>query len=433
MKFKVKHLLPYAFKHSTLFSALAMGLVLNAGSSQALDYGIYDSRSLAMGGAGVASATAQHAMFYNPALLAFYDGDEEDTRHGRVYLPLFVAQINDTIEDVIDVVDQDLDGELTIAVQNFNADPTNDDNAAAVATAGTNLLNGINSIGNRQLEAEAFLGFMVSEPSDREGGSFYFGSRAIAAGGSTVTQEDLDLLQRYIDAMQSDMPELEFPDLFNADGSLVDPADEITSSADIGSLVISEWGVAVSKEFEFWGVPVALGATPKVMHVDIYRNDLDYADSDYNFDEDRRTYVTINTDVGVALPLGKYFRVALASKDIIPQTYEGGNDLSVDTQARTRFAAAFMNSWLNIAMDVDLQKNKSLAGDEPGQELSVGTELNLIPWVSFRAGYRHDLTGSEEDILSAGAGFRVGRFVADGAYAVGNDTQSLGLQLGWTF
>lgn len=419
-------------KHCSSLCLGAIATMLLSSQSSSLDYGVYDARSLAMGGTGVASATSQHALFYNPALLALYDGEEEDTRHGRVYLPMIVAQVNDAVTDALDVVDDDLDDQLSAAIDAFNASPGSE-SAAAVAGAGTNLLNGINLIGNRELEGEAFLGFMVSEPSNREGGSFYFGTRAIAGGVSNVTQDDIDLLQSYIDAMNSDNPLVEYPELFNEDGSLVDPADSITSSADIGSLVITEWGVSLAKEFEFWGQPVSFGVTPKIMHVEIFRDDLTYSDSDYNYEDDKRRRVTMNADLGIAVPLGDYFRVGLAAKDIVPQTYTGANNLSVETEARSRFAMAFVQKWVSVAIDVDLQKNQSLGAGLPGQELSAGIELSLIPWVHIRGGYTQDMEGLEDDVLSAGVGLRLGRFVADGAYAVSEGMQGGALQLGWTF
>ena len=54
-------------------------------------------------------------------------------------------------------------------------------------------------------------------------------------------------------------------------------------------------------------------------------------------------------------------------------------------------------------------------------------------WLQVRMGYRQDLQGFKEDIISAGVGFHTGRFVADLAYATSEGMQGGGLQLGWTF
>lgn len=430
---------PFCTRLFSATNAQIIGLAGMAFMSQlsvALDYGIYDARSLALGGTGVASGTTQNAVFYNPAMLAFYEGQEEDSRNGRVYLPMVVAQLDEDVEEPLDVIEQDLDDQLSQAINNYNADMSSE-NAAAVALASAALENGLRTIGNRDINGDAFIGFMVSEPSDGAGGSFYFGSRAVTGGASILSPEDLDLLNDYSEAMAfvggDTVNGVEHTELFDEDGNLIDPADQVTSSVDFGSLVITEWGVAVSKEFEFWGQSVAFGVTPKAMRVDVYRDDLSYSDSDYDYDEDKRSHFTMNTDVGIAVPIGKHFRVGLAAKDIVPQEFEGANELVVKTKARTRFAAAYTHRYVNFAVDVDLQKTEALGTGLPGQEVGAGLEVTLFPWVHFRGGYRQDLEGFKDSVISGGVGFKTGRFVADLAYAVSEDIQGGGVQMGWTF
>jgi len=434
MKLNTKYLLEKVFSKPKYAFCIAL---FSASQANGLDYGIFDARSLAMGGTGVASANSQNAVFYNPALFSIYEGEEEDTRNGRVYLPIAVAQINDTADDAIDIVDQELDDQVSSAINAYNAN-VSPGNAQLVADAAASLQSGINQIGNQEFQGEAFIGLMISEPSNREGGGFYFGSRAVAGGLSNVSQEDLNLLQNYIDAMNliadGEDATAVFPDLFDPiSGRLIDIDDQVTSNVDLSSLVISEWGVAVSKEFEFWGQYVSLGVTPKIMNVDVYRENFTYTDSDYNYNDDKRSVVTLNTDIGIAMPIGEHFRIGLAAKDILPKTFEGANGLSVETKARSRFAAAYTRKWLTVAMDLDLQKNSAFGAGRPNQELSFGTELSLIPWVMIRAGYRHDLEGVEDDVASGGVGLRVGRFVADAAYTFGGNVQGGAVQLGWTF
>ena len=56
-------------KKTLLAASLAAGLTISL-SAQAAPFGIYDPRSLAMGGVGVTMATARNANFYNPAMLS---------------------------------------------------------------------------------------------------------------------------------------------------------------------------------------------------------------------------------------------------------------------------------------------------------------------------------------------------------------------------
>lgn len=417
-------------------SALALACALISAKSAAIDYGIYDARSLAMGGAGVASATGQHAQFTNPALLSAYEGEEEDTRHGRVYLPTIVAQATSSIKDTLDVVDLELDDEVSSAVDAFNADQTAA-NASVVASSVESLQTALNDIGNQNLEGEAFVGFSVSEPSNREGGSFYFGLRAIGDGRSNISQADLNLLQSYIDSANfiasGGTTGALNPALFDADGNLIQPEETVASSVRVSSLAIAEWGVAFSKEFELWGQYIAFGATPKVVRAEVFSEELTYTNADLNYSENKRNNFTLNLDLGAVWMLGDHFRVALAAKDVVSKNYEGANDLVVETKARTRFGTAFVHKYITVGLDVDLQKNTSLSGLFATQDAAFGIELSPLPWLHLRGGYRHDLEGLRDDIVSVGAGFKAGRFVADLAYSSGTERDGGALQLGWTF
>ena len=218
-------------KRSLIFTKPSLGavgaLALSICSSvSALDYGIFDSRAMAMGGTTVAAASVQNAHFYNPALLALSDGTEEETRKGRVYLPMMVGQIADSIETTLDVVDADLDQNLQNSVDAFNLAPSTE-TAAQVSVASRELQTALVEVGGQDLDGDVFVGISVSEPSHREGGAFYLGTRVIAGGRNNLSQGDLDLLEDYIevvDFIASDGAEgTEHLELLDADGNLLDP------------------------------------------------------------------------------------------------------------------------------------------------------------------------------------------------------------------
>ena len=420
----------------TSFPLVLAIMLLSSNTSQSLDYGTYDTRSLAMGGATVAAATPQHAHFYNPALLATLDVREEESRNGRVVLPaIIVAEITDNVDDLIDILDDELDEDLENAVEAFNAD-ANVDNAAAIANASRNLQTALNNLGNEDFNGEAYLGLSVSEPSDRSGGAFYFGARVIASGSSEISNADLELLGDYIDAMDfivSGGAEGEAnPELF-VDGQLRSPEELLTSSGDVSSLVFTEWGVALSKEFDWLRQEFAFGITPKVMLVDIYRDTLDYANTDFNYEEDKRSHFNLNADIGMAVTIAENYRIGLAAKDIIPQAYEAGTGQKVETSVRSRMGLAYLNDYLTLGLDYDLQENEPLGNEAASQDLALGLELRPWSWVDLRIGYTQDLAGDTGDTLSGGVQFTVWRFVAEVAYAKSDISRAGGLQLGWTF
>lgn len=421
-------------KRSQISAAVALAITSTSGF--ALDYGIYDARAMAMGGTTVANASAQHAQFYNPALLALYDGDEEETDHGRFYFPMVTAQMSDSVFDTADAIDDDDGAAVSDAVEAFNADQSQA-NAAQVRDSSIDLRNTIVDVGNQDLFVDITGGLSVSEPSDRAGGAFYVSMRVLAGGSSQITDSDIALMDDYIEAMDfaatGGASGAAHPELFDDDGNLINPSDQIESSADINTLVIGEWGLSMSKEFWLGRQPVALGVTPKIMRVDIFSDTVTYGDTELDYSDDKRSHLSMNLDLGMVVPIGDHFRVALATKDLIPEEFEDANGDVIELKSRSRLGMAFTSKYVDFGIDYDLQKNDTLANELPTQEVSAGLEFKPLKMLDLRFGYRQDLEGLREDILSAGLKFKAGFFIGELAYAVSDEMQGGALQVGWAF
>lgn len=429
-----------------------------AQSAQAIDYGVFDARALAMGGTTLAVGDTSQAQYYNPALLAFHKGDEDKTRDGRTYFPTMVVQATDTVDSAINAVDDELDSKLSSAVNSYNSLQTAA-SAGAVATSAGDLRKVLDEIANKDVAINGFFGLSVSEPSDHEGGAFYIGARVIGAGTSKVTDTDLALLDDYISAMTEiaagatpQSVAAKYPNLVNANGTLKDPTKTLTSSADVSALAISEWGMAAAKEFSFWGQAISFGITPKLMRVDAYRDDANFNtssatsidDTINQFSDTKSTHITFNADIGVAAIIAEHYRVGIAVKDIAkkdftthqdvdPVTGLARPDLIVKLRPRSRMGLGYVNENFSIGVDYDLKESTPIANEAPSQDLSVGAEYRLFNSLALRVGYRQDQTGVRDNASSAGIGYRYRRFVMDIAYSQSADMKAGGLQLGWTF
>ncbi len=434
---------------------IAISLAQNA---FAIDYGIYDARALAMGGTTLAVGNTAQGQYYNPALLAFHTGDEDKTRDGRTYFPTMVVQATDTVDSAVNAVDDELDTKLSNAVNAYNALKTAA-SAGAVATSAQDLRKVLDDIANKDVTINGFFGLSVSEPSDHEGGAFYLGARVIGAGTSKVTDSDLSLLDEYITAMN----ELagganpltvatQHPKLVNTDGTLKDPTATLSSSADVSALAISEWGMAMGKEFTFWGQTVSLGVTPKLMRVDAYRDDANFntstatsvSETINQFSDTKSTHITLNGDLGIAAIIAEHYRVGIAVKDVIaknftthqevdPVTGLARPDLVVKLRPRSRMGLGYVTENFSIGLDYDLQESTPIANEAPNQDVTLGAEYNLFDAFALRVGYRQDQTGFHENATSAGIGFHWARFVMDIAYSQSSEMKAGGLQMGWTF
>lgn len=423
----------------------------------AISYGIYDSRALAMGGSATAIGSHAQAAFYNPALLAFHDREEETGRDGRVYLPSIVVQISDATEAAVNASDDELDTRLSSAIDAFNAAPGSA-SAGQVAATAQDLSDALDDIANQDLNIDGFVGFTISEPSNREGGAFYFGTRLVGGGLANVTDADSALLDDYIGAMRqiaagTDLATVAtaYPQLINANGQLIDPTSTLTSNADISALAISEWGMAIGKAFEWRDFRFAVGITPKLMRVDAFRDTADFNDSldsaeegINEFSDTQATHITLNADFGMAVTIKEHYRVSLAFKDAFeksftttqkadPITGEPAPDLSVTLSSRSRLGIGYINDNFSVGLDYDLSEAKPMASEAGTQDLSLGAEYRLFNSLALRAGYRNDQTGLRENVISGGIGYQWKRFVVDIAYANSEDYRGGGLQLGWTF
>ncbi|HEY8938982.1 MAG TPA: conjugal transfer protein TraF [Cellvibrio sp.] len=423
----------------------------------AISYGIYDSRGLAMGGAATAIGTYAQAAFYNPALLAFHEEEEEAGRDGRVYIPNIVVQVSDGAQSAIDAVDDELDTQLSNAINQFNDAPLQA-SAGLIRDVATDLRDVLDDIATDDLSIDSFIGFNISEPSNREGGGFYFGARALAGGVANVSDADRELLGDYIESMgqiangaDPDAVAAQYPHLINSRGQLIDPTSTLTSNADVSALIVSEWGMALARQFEVRGQAIALGITPKLMRVDAFRDTADFndgldsvEDAEDEFKDSQETHLAFNADVGIAATIADHYRVSLTLKDAFkkqfstkqqadPVTGEPAPDLKVTLSSRARMGVGYVSDTFSVGLDYDLDESTPMATEAGTQELSLGAEYVLFNSLAVRAGYRNDQTGFHENMASAGLGYRWKRFVMDVAYASGGGYKAGGLQLGWTF
>lgn len=427
-----------------------------ASSSFAISYGTYDARALAMGGAATAVGKPEQAAFYNPALLGLHDKDEDDSRDGRFYFPMILAQVSDSVETAADTYEDELDQQLSDAVAIYNQGQLQAA-AANVSQTATDLRASLNDIGDDDLSLDGFVGMSISEPSLFEGGALYMGARFIVVGSPAITDTDLNLLDRYIEAMNSVAAGTDpavvaatYPDLFDANGNLIDTTTTLTSTADVGALGIGEWGIGLGKSWDLWDQKLALGITPKLMRVDAFRDNVDFnAGNDVDgiedsFSDTQSTYTSFNVDIGISAQVFDHYIVSFTGKDLLEKTFNTRGDPDpitgeptdgppITLSPRYRMGLAYVNNAFSLGIDYDLEESVPMAGELGTQELGIGAEYILFNSLALRAGYKTDQTEGGGSYSSFGLGWRVSRFVVDFAYTSGELSQAGALQLGWTF
>ena len=238
-------------------------------------FGIYDARTLAMGGTSVASANNDNAQHYNAALLAFNEEIEEKTQDARFLFPMIVPQIAESVITLEELSQDDPSQAITKAISSFNLLP-DAVSAQAVLDATANLDAALADIDGEDVSTDIYFGMAVSEPGKFQGAGFFMGARLLAGGQSTVTATDRAVLAAYQEGLtfiaSGGAQGAPHPELFDANGALVDPGDDFDSTVNATGALITEAGVAMSQQFFLFGKPLAAGFSVKVQRIDTFED-----------------------------------------------------------------------------------------------------------------------------------------------------------------
>ena len=411
-------------------------MALSAPATAGTAFGIYDARTLAMGGASVASANNDNAQFYNAALLAFNEEIEERTQDSRFLFPLLIPQAAESAITIEELSQDDPTGAMTRAVNDFNAisDATT---AQAVVDVASNLDTALAELDGEDLFADGYFGLAISEPGKFQGAGFFMGARLLAGGQPTVSEADRAILAAYQEGLTfiaSDGAQgAPHPELFDANGALMDPGNDFDSTVSAAGAIIAEAGVAMSRQVHVFGQALAAGFSFKVQRIDTFEDTERIVDDRIDPQNNSDYYGAVNFDVGFVKAIGERWRVGLAVKDIIPHNYSTSLDSTIRLRPRARLGAAYQTGGLQIAADVDLTQNEPLSSEGPTQELAIGAEWAFSSPVKMRAGYRYDMQGNRDGIVSLGVGTLWKRLAVDIAYAGGSDAKAAALQFGVAF
>ena len=356
-----------------------------------------ESRSDAMGGTGVASGSYGSGALINPALLAKAKPDDDVT----VILPSIGAQISDkdNLRDKIDDISDDV-SKYRSTLDNINPlDLLNPASQASrdVSAAAGDLANQLDSLKGKTASGKAGGGIAVSIPNDVLSVAFVAKANARARVSSYIDQGDIDKLR-----LVEDVP---------ASALGINPND-LKSKGFGRAAIVSDYGVAVARQFEISGVPVSVGITPKLQKTWLYN----YTVSIYNFDSGdinssryRNDDTGFNVDAGLAADFGDNWTVGLTGqnlfyRDIDTKKVDGVRDTYQISPVVTA-GAAWHNDLVTLTADGDLTETKGFKSEDTSQYVGVGAEVTPLSWLAVRAGYRADVKGNDSNVFTGGVGF----------------------------
>ncbi len=363
---------------------LALCLACVTPIASAVPFGMFDARTMAMGGVGVASG-AQFAVFNNPALLTTAD----EIHEWFVLAPTLSKQVSDptNVED-----------SLTAFQQATNSASINQ----PAVQANLNALDG----GLYSTSSNAAL--VVAIPSRILSGAAFFNVYEASTAQPVIGGDNL----------------AGTPPTYN-------------STLAQRGLRVAENGIAAAKVLDGdarWMRNMAVGFSAKFLLVETY----DYSEPLRTADVDIKRTSTqsgsqFNFDVGILKEFGVW-KIGLVAKNIIPGTFKygtSGDALKIDPQLRASFA--YQNRHSVLELDVDLTENDPVGFDLPSQIAALGWEWQMWEWLALRAGYNQNITGNEAGYGAAGFGLAMGTLQIDVAAYSGDEGDGVSAQLGMQF
>lgn len=356
-----------------------------------------EARNDAMGGTGVASANYGSGVLINPALLAKSQPDDDIT----VIFPAIGGQMSDkdNLRDKIDDVTDDVNN-YRRSLDNINPLDLFVPGSAGyrqVSNAAGDLADQLESLKGKTASAKAGGGLAVSIPNDVLAVAFVAKVNARARVSSSIDQGDIDTL-RGVEAVPSSI-------------LAVDP-DNLKSKGFGRAAIVSDYGVAVARQFDLGGVPVSVGVTPKLQKTWLYNYTVsiyDFNSDDINSSRYRNDDTGFNVDAGLAADFGEHWTVGLSgqnlfSRDIDTKEVAGVRD-TYQIRPLVTAGVAWQNDLLTLSADGDLTETKGFKSEENSQYVGVGAEVRPLDWLAVRAGYRADVKNNDSNVFTGGVGF----------------------------
>lgn len=329
-----------------------------------------ESRSIAMGGTGVASANFMSASIHNPALAA--SGESE--HHFGMILPSATASVHDG-EGILDKLDTYFDAEDV-----WRDNPADSNAREAWKQA-------LRDLNNGDVTAEVSAAMIFAIPNKYVNTNFFVATHATALATADIDDNDFDNTS---------------------------PDDEVESTATglIGGTL--DFGLTLAKTVELWGQDMSFGASPKVQQIytTYFRERLTEDDiDDADFFDDLESKTTFNLDLGASWQIQDHWNVAVSAKNLISHSLDTnmqlGERATFEVKPEYRIGTAYSRSWYTLAADVDLNSRSYFKQqDYKTQYAKLGAEADLWKWAQLRAGYMHSMTSYTEDVFTAGIGFR---------------------------
>ena len=359
-----------------------------------------------MGGAGVANAKGSLALYYNPALLAKHNYTAEFS----LGIGLGVREYN--LIDRIDKLANEY--ELTNTLENI-AD--NAPRSGSNKESGDNikLKNALNEL--YALSQGNGLSIMQTAEFSAQMGNFGIGVFGV---GDLTTQAIIDREHLYTILEDTNGSGYYY---YNPDTDVYGATDKLTyekhsleyaldnnlTYLNINGIALAEVPIGYAYTFDLTNSQLSIGVGLKYMQGVTYKTkikiDSDEDELEDSLNDNSKTSSAIGVDLGVLLTSDK-MSIGLVGKYLNSPKFQyyDGIEYKISPMVRGGISI-YLTNWINIAMDIDLTKNKTSIKGYKSQYIGGGIDFHQS-WFSIRAGLMQNMLQEEEGvIITAGLGF----------------------------
>lgn len=358
-----------------------------------------DSRGDAMGGTGVASADYGNAVLINPALLAKSHSDDDII----MILPSANVEVSDKdhLQNKLDNITDSMD---TFRSQMSNTTLLNlTEQLPKIQSTAGSVADDLSNLQGKTAHAKAATGLAISIPNDTLPVAFVTKAWAREWVSSYIDPDDITSLR----AVQNSQAAA-----INAALNASTFGSSLQSAGFSRTAIVQDYGIAMAHQFSIGGEPVLVGVTPKLQHTWLYNYAMpvyDYQSSDVFDEQYRNSNTGFNMDVGLAADLGDHWTVGvtgqnLLSHNIDTKTINGYTD-TFHISPLVTAGVAWKNDLVTLTTDTDLTQTKGFSSEENSQYVRAGAEIRPLSWLAVRTGYRTDLRGYDNNVVTAGLGF----------------------------
>lgn len=383
--------------------SLAVAAVLCVTSVSAMQFQTLGYKSVAMGGAGVASSAGSTATYNNPALLAKTPYDVEvslgagasvyDHGVGASFKALDDSGFIDTINKI------------------------SNDTASLTTADQTNLVSGKNIVlamnGNAiEISPQGYFAVQVEN----------FGIGVFASSdivGSAVVDQAHDKLIFENSASPGTYYELKDDGRQAASNATAYTSTSIEYAVNNGltyvqavGVILGEVPIAYGRKFELSAGNLMLGGAAKYMQAKTYSEKLqiDNSGSLNSSEKKDKTSSNFGVDLGIAYEpsFSNDLTLAIVGKNLNSPDFKfaDGSTYSVEPMVRLGVAYNIFES-LEFAADMDLTQNKTFVSGVDSQMVGGGLNWHPASWFALRGGAMQNLDNDDKAglIYTAGVGF----------------------------